>query len=502
MAYLIGIDVGTSSLKTLIMSENGDIAAVASRNYHIDSPQAGYAQQHPAVWWNACKETISQTLAESKIAPQDIKAIGFSGQMHGLVPLDEKYALIRPAILHCDVRSASQVREIEKKLGPSRIRSLIGNPVYTGFLLPSLLWMRENEPKEFERIRHVCLPKDYIKYRLCGILSSDWSDASATLAFDVSANSWSEELFKLFDLPKEIFPPCFNTYTPVGTLCKEAAAETGLMENTLVVAGGGDQIMQGIGNGAIDFDSATINIGSSGQVSFQSDKPIVNPALCTNTFAGYEKGRWIVMGAIMQAGLALKWFSAIAGGVSYEQLDAMAREVQPGSGGVIFLPYLNGERTPHINSQLSASFTGCNMKTGQAEMGRAVMEGVAYALRECMEICEGIGLHAKEVIASGGGARSEVWLQIQSDIYGLPLKLSKNEEQACIGAAIAAGTGCGMYKDIEQGCKRAIRFQERLIVPNMKNHALYEDYYALFKSCYPAERELLERATRLGKKSV
>ncbi len=497
MPYLIGIDLGTSSLKAMIVDEAGKTMAVASRDYTIESPAAGCAEQNPQIWWDACVYACKKAIAQSGVEASNIKGVGFSGQMHGMVSLDENYEVVRPAILHCDARSSEQVRRIRETLGEDRIPALTGNPIYTGFLLPSLLWVRDNEPENYRRIRHVCLPKDYIRYRLCGVLASDYSDASATLAFDLESNGWSRRILDAFSLPADIFPACLDSFAPVGKVI--AAKETGLCAGTVVVAGGGDQVMQGVGNGAIGFDTATVNIGSSGQVSFQSAKPLVHPALCTNTFVGYEKGRWIVMGAIMQAGLALKWVKNLLGSQSYAELDTMAARARPGSGGVLFLPYLNGERTPHINPALSGAFFGCNMQTGKAEMIRAVMEGVAFALMQCMEVCGDVGLCASEVIASGGGAKSALWLQIQSDIYGLPLKVAESAEQACLGAAIVAGVGCGVYRDVAQGCAAAVRYQDRVIQPNGKNHEIYMAYYQLFKDGYQAAGDVLTRATRLGR---
>lgn len=499
MPYLIGIDLGTSSLKAMVIDETGRTMSIAARDYAIESPSAGFAEQAPQVWWRACVETCRQAITESGVDAAKIKGVGFSGQMHGMVTLDENYEVVRPAILHCDARSGEQVRAIRETLGESRIRELVKNPIYTGFLLASLLWVRDNEPDNYRRVRHVCLPKDYIKYKLCGTLCSDYSDASATLAFDLDNNCWSREILDAFSLPTDIFPPCFDTFAPVGAVSASAALATGLREGTTVVAGGGDQVMQGVGNGAIGFETATVNIGSSGQVSFQSAKPLVNPALCVNTFAGYQKGRWIVMGAIMHAGLALKWFKNLLDIKDYEQLDALAAGARPGSGGLLFLPYLNGERTPHADPELSACFIGCNMQTGKAQMIRAVMEGVAFALMQSMEVCESVGLCASEVIASGGGARSELWLQIQSDVYGLPLKVAQSAEQACLGAAIAAGVGCGMYRDVEAACKAAVRYRDRQILPDMRNHAIYMEYYRLFKDSYKAGSDILTRATRLGR---
>jgi xylulokinase len=502
MEYLMGIDIGTSSLKTMIIDESGEIKALSSQSYQYDSPETGYAEQDPEVWWNACIMTIRDALKKSGIPGERITAMSFSGQMHGVVLLDGDGKVVRPAILHCDVRSGKQVRQINERLGPDGVRELVMNPVYTGFLLTSLLWVRENEPQNYERVRKVCLPKDYIKYKLTGIVSTDYSDASATLVFDIRNHCWSRDIIVLFDIPESIFPPCCDTYSRVDHVSENAAAVTGLSKKTLVVSGGGDQIMQGIGSGMTEIGMVTTNIGSSGQVCFQTDKPIVNPELSTNVFCGYKKNRWIAMGAIMHAGLALKWIGHILGEDSYTKLDTIAQKALPGSGGVIFLPYLNGERTPHTNPDLSAMFFGCNMNTGRPEMVRSVMEGVAFAMMQCMETCEKLGLKRASTVASGGGAKSSLWLQIQSDVYGLPLKVARTEEQACLGAAIVAGVGAGVYRTVEDGCAAVVRYQEKIIVPDKENHKIYMDYYALFKDIYPANEELLRQVTRMRKKSV
>lgn len=497
MAYLMGIDLGTSSLKTLLMNEKGEALAVSARAYQYDSPISGYAEQNPEVWWNACVETVREVLSQSGISGDAVTGVSFSGQMHGAVLLDKNGEVIRPVILHCDVRSSKQVEELKAALGNDRVRDLMLNPVYTGFLLVSLLWVRDNEPENFARIHKVCLPKDYIKFKISGEVSSDFSDASATLAFDIPNNCWSDEILKAVQLPKEIFPDCYETYAPVGHVCPAAARETGLSEKTEVVCGGGDQVMQAIGNGVIEPGQATSNLGSSGQISFQSDRAVINPALSTNTFCSYKKDQWVVMGAIMYAGLSLEWFGNMLHERDFKQLDVEAKAAGVGAGGLIFLPYLNGERTPHANPDLSAMFLGINSLTGRGEMARAVMEGVGFALYQCMEICETLGLKAETIVASGGGAKSPLWLQIQSDIYGLPVKVTDTKEQACLGAAIIAGVGTGVFKDVQEACAGIIRHKDKIVVPSKENHARYQEYYALFKDTYQANKSLLERITRM-----
>ncbi|MBO5565237.1 MAG: xylulokinase [Lachnospiraceae bacterium] len=500
MAYFMGIDLGTSSLKTLLIDEDGTILSVKAKDYQFASPFGGYAEHDPKEWWGALVETVQGVLAESGISGEEIRSLSFSGQMHGAVLLDKEGHPLRPAILHCDARSGEEVEKIRKALGED-VERLMMNPVYSGFLFVSLLWVREHEPELFEKIRYVMLPKDYLKYRLTGEISSDYSDASATLCFDVEKNCWSEEILTRFCIPQEIFPPLTDVSEAVGHVTAQAAEETGLSQKTLVVAGGGDQVMQGIGNGVVHDREACINIGTSGQVSFQSDIPIHNPKLSTNTFCGYKRGRWITMGAIMNAGLCLKWWNNLLQQKDYAEINRAAGAVAPGSGGVVFLPYLNGERTPHLDPDLSGVFYGVNLKTGRAEMTRAVMEGVTYALYQCFELCGDLGLTPEgAIVSSGGGARSPLWLQIQADVFDNAVKVAQNEEQACLGAAIAAGCGAGVYSTIEEGCARVVRYKDLVVEPDRARHEIYKEYYQIYKDIFAAGGRVLHDLTILGRR--
>lgn len=500
MAYLMGIDLGTSSLKTIIIDETGNVKALSARPYQFASPCGGYAEHDPREWWRACCETVREALAACGAPASEVRGVSFSGQMHGAVLLDKDFNVIRPAILHCDARSSVQVEKIKDALGMDKVRELVMNPVYTGFLLPSLMWVRDNEPENYAKVKYAFLPKDYLKFRMTGEVSSDYSDASATLAYDIKNNCWSEEILKAVDIPMDIFPKCFGTDEATGTVCEAASRETGLAVTTVVAAGGGDQVMQGIGNGITGVGGASSNIGTSGQVSFQSNVPILNPALSTNTFCGYKKGRWITMGAIMNAGLSLKWFNSLFETADYNLINEQVAKVKPGSGGVVFLPYLNGERTPHVNPNLSGMFMGVNLNTGRPEMTRAVMEGVAFALYQCIEVCGNLGLRADNMVASGGGARSGPWLQIQADIFNIPLKVADTEEQAGLGSAIAAGVGAGIYRDIEEGCRAVVKYKDLIVVPNEANHRAYEEYYQLYKDTYEASRDVLQQVTLMGRR--
>ncbi|SKB82274.1 xylulokinase [Lachnospiraceae bacterium] len=500
MGCYMGVDLGTSSMKTIIIDESGRVLGIDSESYQFASPFNNYAEQEPEDWWKACVMTIRGAMQKGGLKGDDIKGISFSGQMHGLVTLDKDLKSVRPTILHCDARSIKQIDEIKELFGEKKIRELMMNPVYTGFLLPSLLWVRENEPENFEKISHVCLPKDYLKVKLTGDVTSDYADASATLAFDIKNGRWSNEILEKIGFPIEWFPECYETCDVVGTVTREAAEETGLSPGTPVIAGGGDQVMQQIGNGITKVGQASANIGTSGQVSFQSSSPILNPRLSTNTFIGYKKDHWFTMGAIMNAGLCFKWFNSIFEKVDYEELNTDISKVSPGSGGVIFLPYLNGERTPHLDPNLSGAFIGVNLRTGKPQLERAVMEGVSFAMNQCIEVCEELGLHADTIIASGGGSHSIPWLHIQSDIYNRPLKVADTDEQAGLGAAIAAGVGAGTFCDIDEGCERVVRYKDFEILPDAKNHEIYMEYYQIYKEAFHRCCETLHEVTLLGRK--
>ncbi|HHY16238.1 MAG TPA: xylulokinase [Firmicutes bacterium] len=499
MTLLMGIDLGTSSLKVIVIDERGNPKALNETGYRFTSPSNGFAEQDVQVWWEACRQGIGRTLEQLGSLANRVEAIGFSGQMHGAVFLDQAREQIRPAILHCDARSAKQTKLIEKTLGIDLIAELLMNPIYTGFLLPSLIWVRDNEPAKFEQIRHVMLPKDYIKMRLTGEIISDFSDASATLAFDIKNMCWAEQVLQKLDISPDILPHCSETMVPIGRVTERAAQETGLKAGTLVVNGGGDQIMQAIGNGAVEPGMATVNIGSSGQVCYQCDRPIENSKLNTNTFCSFQPGRWITMGATMSAGLSLKWFNSLFGHVNYAKLNREVKQIRPGSQGLLFLPYLLGERTPHFNPNISGVFVGLTTETTRSQMARSVMEGVAYSLKECLDVCTGLGLTATELIASGGGAQSEPWLQLQADIYNLPLKVSAFEQQAGLGAAIVAGVGLGMYASVAEGCQQVVRYKEKIYSPDADNHGVYREYYHLFKETFHAMESVLERVTQLGR---
>lgn len=493
MGYLMGIDLGTSSLKVMIVDEAGRTQALCAQSYQYDAPSPGYAQQDPEVWWRACCTCVNQALQASGLPAASIQAVCFSGQMHGLVLVDAQGKSVRPAILHCDCRSTAQVEEIRQKLSPDYLETKLLNQVYTGFLLPSLLWVRQEEPENFAKIHRICLPKDYIKYKLTGAWSTDYSDASGTLLYEVAENRWAAQVLTTFDLSADWLVPLLGAADRAGVVQPAAALQTGLAPGTLVAAGGGDTIMQGLGNGSAHPDQVILNIGSSGQVCLQSTTPLANPRLTTNIFSSYRRDQWLVLGAIMHGGLALQWLRQMFGGMAYGDITRLAQSAAPGSGGVLFLPFLGGARTPFMNPDFTGGFLGCTLQTTQAQLARAVLEGVVFALYQCMETCRDLGLSARRAVASGGGAKSPLWAQIQADVFGLPVHISQCEEQAALGAALAAGVCAGVYKDFEEACQKAVRYQPVVYQPDRKNHEIYQEYYNLYKELAQTNRFLLEK---------
>lgn len=496
----LGIDLGTSSLKAMIADSEGKPLALSSVAYQFDVPQNGFAQQEPIVWWESCCKAIQDVVGKSEIAYNEIKSIGFSGQMHGVVMLDENFVSVHPAILHCDSRSDSQILDIHKTLGEELIRFTLYNPPYTGFMLPSLMWLRDNCYSTFKKIKYVMSPKDYLKFKLCGQIITDYSDASATLIFDFNAGTWSQNIIKTFNLEHITFPEIKFVTDIVGQTDTLEAKELGFEKTTLVTNGGGDQLMQMIGNGLLNPGDTCVNIGTSGQISFQSDTLLPTYEKNLNTFKSYQANRWIIMGAIMNAGLCFNWIRRLFDENDYKAIDRMIESVGPGSGGLIFLPYLTGERTPHFNPNLSGAFFGLTPTTNRSQLIRSVLEGVSFALFECMQIVDSLGSKINRLIASGGATNSLVWLQIQSDIYNAELQVANITEQAVFGGCISAAVGAGEFSSLSEACKHWVKYNPLTVKPNINNHRIYLEYYELFKELFQTSRNKIEKLTLLGRK--
>ena len=499
MSYFMGIDLGTSSLKAVIINETGTVVEISGSSYSVICRKNGYAEQEPENWWQALKAAIGALKKKNPQILDAVAAIGFSGQMHGTVLLDKEYQVLRPAIIHCDARTEDEVREIYRLLG-AEAEKILMNPIATGIMLPTLCWVKKHEQKILEKTKYTLLPKDYLRFRMTGTIGTDYSDASATLAFDMKKGKWAERVLEKVGLPVDIFPPFGDSTMICGAMTEEAARELGLKKGIPVVLGGADQVMQSIGCGAVSPGQATANIGSGGQICIQTGEAEANPKLGINTFQGYARDRWYVMGAMTSAGSSLRWLNQILDQKDYDEINKQVSEIKPGSDGLIFLPYLSGERCPRLNGDISGVFWGLSYLTDRARLTRAVMEGVTYAMRSCLDACKKAGAEIYSMTAIGGGNRSEPWLQMQADMYNVELKTTLHQEQAGYGAAMIAAVGIHYFPDIQTASKEMIRYKDRIIRPRKEIHECYEEYYRLYQEIYEKGQATLEAVTRLGRR--
>ncbi len=492
MKYLLGIDLGTSSVKAMLLGQDGKILGITQEDYDIDIPSPGYAEQNPETWWSNTCLVIRKLLSHTAVRPEEVKGIGLSGQMHGLVVLDEKGSPLRPCIIWADQRTKPQVDYINRTVGREKLGQLTLNPIATGFFAASLMWIRDNQPYIYNRIHKAILPKDYIRLRLTGEMGTDVTDASSSLLFDTANLRWSKELADLLGLNSEVLPECSLPLETAGYINRAAARETGLREGTPVVFGSGDQPAQALGNGIIQPGTVSVTIGTGGQVFTPVRTPVYDPKLRTHTFCHAVPGTWNCMGATLSAGLSLKWLkNNIVNMNSYEEMSSLAENVPPGSEGVIFLPYLTGERTPHMDPCAAGVFFGLTLNHSRANMIRAVMEGVAFSLRDCLDIFKELGLRPDRVIASGGGAKSKVWKQIMADIFECEVYTSSSIEQASMGAAIMAGLGTGIFSSPGEVCSKIIRLEDEVVKPDSRNTEKYMNSIKIYRELYRQTRQLM-----------
>ena len=455
MKYL-GIDVGTGGSRSVVIDEFGNVIASATAEHApFASQKTGWAEQDPDDWWRAAAESIRQVLGGDEIQSEEIEGVGFSGQMHGAVVLDQADRVIRPALIWCDQRTQAQCDWLHTEIGREKLIELVCNPALTNFTLPKLLWIRENEPENWERIATVMLPKDYVRFRMTGEKCTDVADGSGTLMLDVQNRKWSEDLLDAVDIDSSILPNLFESQEVTGRISESVANETGLKPGTPVVAGAGDNAAGAIGMGLTGVGSLGATIGTSGVVFAVTDQPLFDSKGRIHTLCHAIPERWHVTGVTQSAGLSLKWFREnLASEKSFEELSELAAGVEPGSEGLFWTPYLMGERTPHIDPDARAAFVGITARHGVAEMSRAVMEGVAFSLRDCMEVFKETGIPIESIRLGGGGAKSEVWRQIQADAYGKAVSLLKGEEEgAAHGAAILAGVGTGHWDSVDRSMR-------------------------------------------------
>ena len=507
MNYLIGIDLGTSATKTVLFDENGTVIASASREYPMYQPQNGWAEQKPEDWRKAALETITRVVKESGVDKDEIKGIGISGQMHGLVMLDENNEVIRPSIIWCDQRTAKECEEITEKVGKERLIEITANPALTGFTASKILWVRNHEPENYAKCRHILLPKDYVRLILTGEYATEVSDASGMQLLDVPNRCWSDEVLEKLDIDKRMLAKVYESPEVTGTILPEIAAVTGLSEKTVVVGGAGDNAAAAVGTGVVKDGRAFTTIGTSGVVFAHSKNVTIDPKGRVHTFCCAVPGCWHVMGVTQGAGLSLQWFrnnfcqdymekAKEEGCDAYDYINRDVESVSLGADRLIYLPYLMGERTPHLDPDCRGVFFGLSAIHTRKHMLRAVMEGVSYSMKDCNDILKEMGVEVDDMMACGGGGRSAVWRQMLADMYGCTVKTVAAKEGPALGVAILAGVGAGIYDSVEAACEKMIH-TDKSCDPIPEHTAKYEEYHKIYKNLYTCLKDQYKELAKL-----
>lgn len=486
MAYFLGIDSSTTATKAILIDETGVVLGVASCEYSYETPYPLWSEQSPALWWDGTVKSIRDVLANAGVDPAQVKGVGLTGQMHGLVLLDEAGTVLRPAILWNDQRTQSQCDEIHRIVGKEKFIQVTGNVALTGFTAPKVLWVKENEPDVFARAKHLLLPKDYVRYKLTGEFGMDKADGAGTVLFDLKSRDWSDEILGLLDIPRAWMPRTFEGSEFTGYVTPEVAALTGLPSGTPVAAGGGDQAASAVGTGAVRAGVVSISLGTSGVVFATTDGPTIEPEGRLHAFCHSVPGKWHLMGVMLSAAGSLRWHrDMFAPGMSYDDLLAPAEKIPAGSDGLLFLPYLTGERTPHPDPLARGAFVGLTVRHGLPYLTRAVLEGVAFGLRDSFELMKNAGLaNVTQVRVTGGGARSLLWKQILADVLGADVVTVNTTEGAAYGAALLAATGAGSFPNVEAACDQTIQLTGS--VQPGSDQTIYEKQYRLYRGLYPA----------------
>ncbi len=486
---LLGVDIGTSSAKTVVTRLDGTILGWATQEYIVETPRLGWAEQNPETWVQAALDTMRRALIAADIPARQVQAIGLSGQMHGTVCLDVHGRALRPAIIWADQRSAAQVAEVEARIGRERLAAWTANPLATGFMLATWLWLREHEPDVAAATAHLLLPKDYVRYRFTGEIGTEPSDASSTLLFDTANCRWSAPLLDALGLNARVLPPVAPSANLAGGLLPEIAAATGLRAGTPVIYGGSDQAMQAVGHGVIAPGVLSSTIGTGGQLFAPIARPAYDPQTRLHCFCHVLPGMWHLESAMLAAGLSLKWLrDNVMSGFTYQEIADAAATVPPGAEGLFFLPYLAGERTPHMDPRARGGFVGLTLRHGRAHIARAVMEGVVFGMRQGLALMLDLGVTPERIIASGGATQHPLWLQLQADMFNRPLYRTTAVETAAVGAALLAGVGVGVYADVADAVAQAMRYVDAVVIPNAEHAAHYASLADAFAALYPALR--------------
>ncbi len=496
MRYVIGVDLGTSGTKTVLFDEKGSVIASMTIEYPMYQPKNGYAEQDPADWYNAAVNTIKGVIEKSGVSPENIAGVGLSGQMHGLVMLDENNNVIRRSIIWCDQRTAAEVEEMNQKIGREKLIEITANPALTGWTAAKILWVKNNEPENYAKCRHILLPKDYIRFMLTGEYATEVSDASGMQLLDVPHRCWSEEVCTALGIDMSMLAKVYESCEVTGTITESAAALTGLKAGTIVVGGAGDNAAAAVGTGVVEDGRAFTTIGTSGVVFAHTSNVSIDPKGRVHTCCAAVPGAWHIMGVTQGAGLSLKWFrdnfcnaeketAKYMGVDEYYLMDKEADTVPIGANRLLYLPYLMGERTPHLDPDARGMFFGLSAMHTKKDMLRAVMEGVAYSLRDCVEICREMNISVSDMMACGGGGSSPLWRQMLADLYACPVKTAASKEGPALGVAILAMVGAGIYESVPDACA-AIVGTDRVQQPIEENIPVYEKYYRLYTEIYPA----------------
>ncbi|HEX2153820.1 MAG TPA: xylulokinase [Acidimicrobiia bacterium] len=488
MSFVVGIDVSTSATKALLIDRHGQVVGAGSSSYDYQTPRPMWVEQDPELWWTAAVAALRRVLVDTGIRPVDVDAVGLTGQMHGAVLLDESGEVLRPAILWNDQRTEQECDEIRRRVGLDRLIRITGNDALTGFTAPKLLWVARHEPETWARVRHVVLPKDYLRLRLTGDYALDVADGSGTGLFELAARNWSPEVLAALDIDPALLPPTHEGSVVTGSISQAASEATGLRAGTPVVAGGGDQSANAVGVGAVQPEVVALSLGTSGVVFATTDGPAIEAQGRVHAFCHAVPERWHMMGVMLSAAGSLRWLqSVLAPRSSFEELVAGAAEVPAGSDGLFFLPYLTGERTPHPDPRARGAFVGLTVRHGLRHLTRAVLEGVAFGLKDGLDLMTGAGLgQPAHIRASGGGIRSKLWRQILADVLGAEIATVATEEGAAYGAGLLAAVGAGWFASVEEGCQEFV--EVRPATTAGAEAELYRQHHDLYRELYPALR--------------
>jgi xylulokinase len=498
MAYFLGIDSSTTGIKALVIDENGDVTGSATTELTLSTPQPLWSEQDPADWWQGAVNSIRQVLAGTGLNGDDIAAIGLTGQMHGLTLLDEAGKVLRPAMLWNDQRTGAQCDEIRARLGKQHLVELTGNDALTGFTAPKILWVREHEPEVFAKAKHILLPKDYIRFKLTGAYGTDRAGAAGTLLLDVKSRNWSAEVLEALEIPAEWLPATHEGPEVTGHVSAATAQVTGLQAGTPVVGGGGDQAAQAVGVGAVEPGIIALTLGTSGVVFASAAEPFIEPEGRLHAFCHAVPDRWHMMGVMLSAAGSLRWYrDTLAPGTDFDTLLAPANDIPPGCDGLLFLPYLTGERTPHPDPLARGAFVGLTVRRTRPHLTRAVLEGVAFGLRDGFELMKAAGLtDIKQVRVSGGGAKSSLWRQILADVLNVELVTVNTTEGAAYGAALLAGVGAGAWPDVDTACEDCVKLTGST-TPRPETAGKYEPVYAQYRELYPSLKAVSHNLSNL-----